>query len=50
MNQVLSASRLMKAAEVKEICREMRKNRAMLLAVEVEAKRRLFSQKEKAAS
>ena len=50
MNLVLSASRLMTAREVLETCRDLRNNPTLLLALEVEAKKRLFAQKEKAAS
>ncbi|WP_309319646.1 hypothetical protein [Bacillus cereus] len=38
MNGVLSASRLMKASEVVKRCAEMRKNPAILLITELEAK------------
>lgn len=46
----LSASRLMKASEVRKICKEMRDNPILLLSVDFEAKKRYFASKERAAS
>ncbi|UAT29965.1 hypothetical protein K7T73_15585 [Bacillus badius] len=46
----LSASRLMKASEVRKVCKEMRDNPVLLLSVDFEAKKRYFASKEKAAS
>ncbi|WP_188048522.1 hypothetical protein [Bacillus sp. CH30_1T] len=37
-NFTLSASRLMKAGEVRNLCKEMRDNPTFLLAVEIKAK------------
>lgn len=51
MYAVLSASRLMKAAEVREICSELRSNPTLLMALELAAKETLYQRlKEKAAS
>ncbi|OAT71301.1 hypothetical protein [Parageobacillus thermoglucosidasius] len=52
MYAVLSASRLMKAAEVREICSELRSNPTLLMALELAAKEELYRrfEKEKAAS
>jgi hypothetical protein len=53
MYVVLSASRLMKASEIREICAELRSNPTLLTALELAAKEKLyqrFGQKEKAAS
>ncbi|WP_215600023.1 hypothetical protein [Bacillus toyonensis] len=38
MNGVLSASKLMKASQVRQQCAEMRNNPALLLITEIEAK------------
>lgn len=43
MNGVLSASKMMKAAEVRRKCAEMRSNPALLLAIELETKSKLFA-------
>jgi len=43
MNGVLSASKLMTAAEVINMCAEMRSNPALLLATELKAKSKLFA-------
>jgi hypothetical protein len=53
MNFVLSASRLMKASEVKELCKEMRGQKHVLVQQEILAKSqmyRMISKNEKAAS
>lgn len=53
MNICFSASRLMKALEVRQTCEEMRNQPALLMALELAAKEELykrFGQKEKAAS
>jgi hypothetical protein len=53
MYVVLSASRLMKASEIREVCTELRNNPTLLMALELEAKEKLyqrFEPKEKAAS
>jgi hypothetical protein len=54
MNFILSASRLMKASEVREICKDLRKDKHVLHQQEIQAKsemyRRLSSENEKAAS
>ncbi|WP_179211910.1 hypothetical protein [Bacillus sp. K2I17] len=42
MNGVLSASRLMKASQVRQQCAEMRNNPALLIITELEAKRRIY--------
>ncbi|MEB9506566.1 hypothetical protein P4J13_21775 [Bacillus anthracis] len=42
MNGVLSASKLMKASQVRQQCAEMRKSPALLLITELEAKRRIY--------
>jgi hypothetical protein len=49
MNFTFSASRLMKAGEVRDLCKEMRDNPTLLLAVEVKA-RNLMNQKKAAQS
>ncbi|CAM4215032.1 hypothetical protein [Bacillus manliponensis] len=41
MSKVLSASRLMTAAQVKEECKRMRNNPTLLLVVEARAKSKL---------
>lgn len=43
MNGVLSASKLMTAAEVRKACAEMRSNPALLLATELKEKSKLFA-------
>lgn len=50
MNGVLSASRLMKASEVVKRCAEMRKNPAILLITELEAKRKMYLMNRKVSS
>jgi hypothetical protein len=47
-----SASRLMKASEVREVCVELRNNPTLLMALELTAKEELYQrfEKEKAAS
>jgi hypothetical protein len=47
---VLSASRLMKVSEVRRLCEDIRKNPTLLMALELEAKKRLLDKKQKAAS
>ncbi|MEK5068064.1 hypothetical protein [Sporosarcina sp. FSL K6-1508] len=49
MSYVLSASRLMTAGEVRKMCKEMRSNPTLLLALEFEYKRKIYESK-KAAS
>jgi hypothetical protein len=44
MNFTFSASRLMKAGEVRKLCKEMKENPAFLLAVEIKA-RNLMNEK-----
>lgn len=41
MNGILSASKLMTAAEVRKACAEMRNNLTVMLLIELEAKRQL---------
>lgn len=50
MSFVLSASKLMKASQVRELCQQMKNNPTLLLVVEAEAKEKLSLKKEKAAS
>jgi hypothetical protein len=52
MNVCFSASRLMKASEVRRMCKEMRENPALLLATELSAKEQVYKllRKEKTAS
>jgi hypothetical protein len=45
MNGVFTESRMMKASEVLQMCREAKKNPALLIAVELEAKEKLFKMK-----
>ncbi|BCB04769.1 hypothetical protein [Bacillus sp. KH172YL63] len=45
MNGVFTASRMMKASEVLQMCREAKKAPALLIAVELEAKEKLFKMK-----
>ncbi|EOV9525618.1 hypothetical protein ACN5TA_000509 [Bacillus cytotoxicus] len=47
MNGVLSASKLMKASQVRKQCAKMRNNPQMLLAVELEAKRYIYEMNRK---
>lgn len=42
MNGVLSATRMMKASEVRERCAEAKNSPTLLLAMESEAKRKLY--------
>jgi hypothetical protein len=42
MKGVFTASRMMKASEVLQMCREAKKNPTLLIAVELEAKEKLF--------
>lgn len=50
MKFILSASKLMKASEVKALCKEMRENKQILAQQELMAKSKLFKINEKAAS
>jgi hypothetical protein len=53
MSVCFSASRLIKASEVRRLCKEMRENPALLLATELTAKEELyrrFLQKETASA
>jgi hypothetical protein len=53
MNICFTASRLMKALEVKEICQEIRNNPEILIKLETVVRKELYkriSEKEKAAS
>ncbi|WHY76260.1 hypothetical protein QNH20_19345 [Neobacillus sp. WH10] len=54
MKFILTASRLMKASEVKSLCKVMKENKNILLQQEIQAKsvmfRKLSLKKEKAAS
>ena len=47
MNGVLSASKLMKASQVRQQCAEMRDNPALLLITELEAKRKMYEMNRK---
>ncbi|OAO78063.1 hypothetical protein A0O32_2193 [Anoxybacillus flavithermus] len=42
MNIVFSASRLMKVSEVRRLCEEMRQRPEVVLATELEAKKRVY--------
>jgi hypothetical protein len=48
MKGVFSASKMMKASEVLQMCREAKKNPALLIAVELEAKKKLFKMQKSA--
>ncbi|MBS4172084.1 hypothetical protein [Bacillus sp. FJAT-49736] len=50
MKFMFSASKLMKASEVKVLCKVMRENKQVLAQQELIAKTSLFNRKEKAAS
>lgn len=50
MKFLYCASRLMTAAEVRQRCKEARENPDVLLAIEFEIRKKIFSHKEKAAS
>lgn len=51
MKFILSASKLMKAREVKKLCSEMRADPVLLLSLEMEYRKKIYDlQKEKAAS
>ncbi|ACJ33026.1 hypothetical protein [Anoxybacillus flavithermus] len=51
MNACFTASRLMKASEVRRLCKEVRENRLHLMVVERRAKQKLREmQQEKTAS
>jgi len=50
MNFILSVSHLMKASEVKELCKELRENNHILAENENQIKSIMASKKEKAAS
>ncbi|WP_180255192.1 hypothetical protein [Bacillus toyonensis] len=50
MNGVLSASKLMKASQVRQQCAEMRKSPALLLITELEAKRKMYEMNRKVSS
>jgi hypothetical protein len=50
MKGVFSASRMMKASEVLQMCREAKKNPALLIAVELKAKENLFKMQKAAES
>jgi hypothetical protein len=47
MNGVLSVSKLMKGSQVRKECERMRKERALLLVVELQAKERLYQMNHK---
>ncbi|MED2708045.1 MULTISPECIES: hypothetical protein [Bacillus cereus group] len=42
MNGILSASKLMTAAQVREMCAEIKNNPAVMFVVELEAKQKLY--------
>jgi hypothetical protein len=50
MNICFTASRLMRASEVREVCAELRNNPTLLMELELAAKEKIYRQKEKAAS
>lgn len=50
MNGVLSASKLMKASQVQKECAEMRNNPAVMIAMELEAKRKLYEMNRKVSA
>ncbi|WP_186320873.1 hypothetical protein [Bacillus mycoides] len=50
MNGVLSASKLMKASQVRKQCAEMRNNPVLLMAMELEAKQKLSEMNRKVSS
>ncbi|WP_176522388.1 hypothetical protein [Bacillus toyonensis] len=50
MNGVFTASKLMKASQVRKQCAEMRKSPAMLLITEIEAKRKMYEMNRKVSS
>jgi hypothetical protein len=50
MQFVLCVSRIMKASEVKKLCKELKENKQILLQQEILAKGRLSFKKEKAVS
>ncbi|MGW8817179.1 hypothetical protein [Heyndrickxia sporothermodurans] len=50
MKSMLSASKLMKASEVKAFCEEMKNNKQILAQQELIVKSIIFKQNEKAAS
>ncbi|MDF2791330.1 hypothetical protein [Bacillus sp. 1NLA3E] len=50
MSFVLSVSKLMKASEVRELCKEMREQKHILAKQEAIVKALLFSRNKKAAS
>lgn len=47
MNGVLSAIRMMKASEVRQKCAEAKNSPTLLLALELEAKRKLYEMNRK---
>ncbi|MGD6835464.1 hypothetical protein ACQCVL_02570 [Bacillus thuringiensis] len=49
MNGVLSATRIMKGHEVRKRCAEAKNNPTLLLAMELEAKRKLYEKNRKAS-
>ncbi|WP_002145542.1 hypothetical protein [Bacillus cereus] len=50
MNGVLSASKLMKASEVRKQCTEMRNNPTQMFVVEMRAKRKLSEMNRKVSA
>ncbi|MEN1934995.1 hypothetical protein AAIE21_05130 [Paenibacillus sp. 102] len=50
MNGVLSASKLMKAAQIRKECAEMRNNPSVMIAMELEAKRKLYEMNRKVSN
>ncbi|WP_179863387.1 hypothetical protein [Bacillus pseudomycoides] len=50
MNGVLSATKLMKVAEVRKKCAEAMDSPALLLAMELEAKRKLYEMNRKVST
>lgn len=50
MNGVLSATRIMKGHEVRKRCAEAKNNPALLLVMELEAKRNIYEMNRKVSS
>lgn len=50
MNGMLSASKLMKAGQVRKECAEMRKHKAVMFVAEMEAKRKLIEMNRKVSN
>lgn len=50
INGVFTASKLMKASQVRQQCAELRNNPALIIAMELEAKKKIYEMNRKVSS